>query len=62
MVYYVIMLSNWLIWIYNGKELNDSNYVNKVGYENLLRTIRSSAVGIKPFDAEEVLAAQYAFN
>ena len=48
--------------IYNGKELNDSNYVNKVGYENLLRTIRSSAVGIKPFDAEEVLAAQYALN
>lgn len=48
--------------IYNGKELNDSNYVNKVGYENLLRTIRSSAVGTKPFGAEEVLAAQYALH
>lgn len=46
--------------IYNGKELNDSNYVNRTAFENLLRTIRSSAVGTKPFDAEEVLAAQYA--
>lgn len=48
--------------IYNGKELNDSNYVNKVSYENLLRTIRSSALGTKPFDAEEVLATQYSFS
>lgn len=48
--------------VYNGKELNDSNYVNKVGYENLLRTIRSASVGTKPFIAEEVLAAQYSLG
>lgn len=48
--------------LYNGKELNDSNYVNRVGYENLLRTIRSASVGTKPFNAEEVLAAQYALS
>lgn len=27
--------------IYNGKELNDSNYVNRTAFENLLRTMRS---------------------
>lgn len=48
--------------IYNGKELNDSNYVNKVSYENLLRTIRSAVVGTKPFDAEEVLAEQHSLS
>lgn len=26
--------------IYNGKELNDSNYVDRVAFENLLRTVR----------------------
>lgn len=48
--------------IYNGKELNDSNYVNRVAFENLLRTIRSSTVGVKPFNAEEVLANQYSLS
>ena len=40
--------------IYNGKELNDSNYVNRVAFENLLRTIRSSTVGVKPFNCQPV--------
>lgn len=48
--------------IYNGKELNDSNYVNRVAFENLLRTIRSASVGVKPFNAEEVLADQYSLS
>lgn len=45
--------------IYNGKELNDSNYVNRTAFENLLRTVRSASVGTAPFDVNEVLAAQY---
>ncbi len=48
--------------IYNGKELNDSNYVDRVAFENLLRTVRSSSVGAKPFNAEEVLATQHSLS
>ena len=48
--------------IYNGVELNDSNYVDRVAFENLLRTVRSSSVGAKPFNAEEVLATQYSLS
>lgn len=45
--------------IYNGKELNDSNYVNRIAFENILRTIRSATVGTKPFDVNTILANQY---
>ena len=48
--------------IYNGKELNDSNYVDRVAFENLLCTVRSSSVGAKPFNAEEVLATQHSLS
>lgn len=48
--------------VYNGQELNDSNYVNRVAFENLLRTIRSSSVGVEPFNAEEVLAEQHSLS
>lgn len=48
--------------IYNGGKPNDSNYVNRVAFENLLRTIRSSSVGSKPFNAEKVLADQYSLS
>lgn len=34
---------------YDGKVLTDSNYVEKTTFEYLLRSIRSSAVGEKPF-------------
>ena len=34
---------------YDGKALTDSNYVEKTTFEYLLRSIRSSAVGEKPF-------------
>lgn len=48
--------------IYNGRELNDTNYVNRIAFENLLRTIRSSSVGAKPFNVDEVLAQQYSLS
>ncbi|WP_052332500.1 esterase/lipase family protein [Bacteroides neonati] len=45
--------------MYNGRELNDSNYVNRIAFENILRTIRSGTVGTKSFDANIILANQY---
>lgn len=48
--------------IYNGKELNDSNYVNRTAFENLLRTMRSASVGTKPYNVDEILSAQYALD
>ena len=59
MVFFVTMPD---LDIYNGKELNDSNYVDRVAFENLLRTVRSSSVGAKPFNAEEVLATQHSLS
>lgn len=44
--------------IYNGKEINDSNYVNQTAFENILKTIASSAVINKPFDTEDILSKQ----
>lgn len=34
---------------YDGAALTDSNYVQRTTFECLLRSIRSSAVGVKPF-------------
>lgn len=34
---------------YDGSSLTDSNYVERTTFECLLRSIRSSAVGVKPF-------------
>jgi hypothetical protein len=44
---------------YTGSELTDKNYVDREIYSYLLRTIRSSAVGSKPFgDVSGILATQ----
>lgn len=48
--------------IYNGKELNDSNYVNKIAFENLLRTISSASVTPDTFDPEDILHKQNMMN
>lgn len=45
--------------IYNGKELNSINYVDRIAFENLLRTIRSGSLGANLFDVKEILANQY---
>ncbi|WP_312363583.1 hypothetical protein [Sphingobacterium sp.] len=45
---------------FTGSDLNDKNYVDKEIYSYLLRTIRSAAVGTKPFgDVSQILATQY---
>lgn len=44
--------------IYNGAVLNDSNYIDKVAYENVLRTIRSASVTTPPFFVEDILSIQ----
>lgn len=42
---------------FDGSELHDSNYVNSEALELMLRSVRSAAVGVKPFDdASERLA------
>ncbi|WP_293956536.1 MULTISPECIES: hypothetical protein [unclassified Sphingobacterium] len=44
---------------FTGADLNDKNYVDKEIYSYLLRTIRSSAVGTKPFgDVSQILVSQ----
>ncbi|WP_317469118.1 hypothetical protein [Bacteroides hominis] len=48
--------------IYNGKELNSINYVDRIAFENLLRTIRSGSLGANLFDVKEILANQYALG
>lgn len=45
---------------FDGEEINDANYVDRQIYEFLLRSIRSSAVGTKPFgDVYDILKKQY---
>jgi len=45
---------------YSGADLNDKNYVDREIYSYLLRTVRSAAVGNKPFgDVSQILATQY---
>ena len=44
--------------IYNGAVINDSNYIDKVAYENVLRTIRSASVTTPPFFVEDILSIQ----
>lgn len=43
---------------YNGKELSDSNYVDRLAYENILRTMRSASFRDLNFTAEQVLNDQ----
>lgn len=43
---------------YNGKELSDSNYVDRLAYENILRTMRSASFTDLNFTAEQVLNDQ----
>lgn len=43
---------------YNGKALADSNYVDRVAYENILRTMRSASFTDLNFTAEQVLNDQ----
>lgn len=48
---------------FTGTQLMNNNYVDRQTYELLLRTIRSSAVGIKPFgEVEDILTQQYGFG
>lgn len=45
---------------FNGYQLNENNYTDRETYELLLRTIRSSAVGTKPFgNVNDILTNQY---
>lgn len=45
---------------FDGNEITDANYVDRQIYEFLLRSIRSSAVGAKPFgDVYDILKKQY---
>lgn len=43
---------------YNGERLVDSNYVDRLAYENILRTMRSASFTDLGFTAEEVLNHQ----
>lgn len=43
---------------YNGKELTDSNYVDRLAFENILRTMRSASFIDLNFTAEQVLNDQ----
>lgn len=43
---------------YNGKEISDSNYVDRLAYENILRTMRSASFTDLNFTAEQVLNDQ----
>lgn len=48
---------------FTGDQLENNNYVDRQIYELLLRTIRSSAVGTKPFDnVENILTKQYSLG
>ncbi len=48
---------------YNGMQISDENYLDRHAYEMLLRTIRSSAVGNKPFgNVKDILVNQYALG
>lgn len=45
---------------FSGNQLTDKNYTDRETYELMLRSIRSSAVGTKPFrDVTEILKSQY---
>lgn len=45
---------------FDGTQITDKNYIDRETYELMLRTIRSSAVGAKPFrDVTEIMKSQY---
>lgn len=44
--------------VFNGKSLNDSNYIDRETYENVLRSIRSASVQQSPFIVEDILSDQ----
>ena len=48
---------------FTGSQLTDSSYVDRQTFEMLLRTIRSSAIGTKPFgDVDDIFTKQYSYG